>query len=109
VTSLPDIQVLLCILLATSTLTEMFKRGNIPIADPGVGDLVTRLVLCSPQIEEQLAIGDIADVVVGDRDTGCVAVGSTDDRVLDARGVGERGFEVEIDRGGRARGGENEV
>jgi hypothetical protein len=90
-------------------ITRRLNRGHLPVADPGVGDLVTRLVLCSPQIEEQFAIGDVADVVVGDRYTGGVAVGSASHRVLDARGVGKRGPEVEVDGGGRARGGEGEV
>ena len=76
---------------------------DLPVADPGVGDLVPGLVLGSTQVEQQPTALDLALVVVGDRGALAVAVGAVDDRVLDAVVVAKVGGELEVDEAVAAR------
>lgn len=74
-----------------------------------MSDLVVSLVLGSPEIEEQFAVGSAADVVVGNGGATSVAVRAGDDSVLDAVGVREVGLEVEVDVGRGAGYGQHVV
>jgi hypothetical protein len=98
VTSVPDIQVLLFRLLAMSQVKSGSQQRSLPVANPGVRDLVASAFLCSAQIEQQLAVKDAAFVVVGElRRTRGFAVGAANYGVLDGGAGGEVRLQVEID------------
>jgi hypothetical protein len=63
---------------------------NLPVADPGVGELVVSLLLGLPKIPDQVAFGIVAQVAaVGHRRAVCVTGSSIGDVVLDASEVSE--------------------
>jgi hypothetical protein len=104
VTSLPDIQDLLWCLLAGVVVSRHLLEFDLPVAGPGVRDLVASLVLRGAKVKQQLAVRNAALVGVGDGSAIGVAVGARDDRVHDADVGGEAGLEVEVEVR-RGRGG----
>ena len=74
-----------------------------------MGDLVASLILRGSQIKQQLAVRGAADIAVRDGGTVSVAICTSDHGVLDAVGVGDGGFEIEVYVGGGGRGDESVV
>jgi hypothetical protein len=61
-----------------------------------MSNLVVSLLLAVTQVKEQLAVGNVADVVVRDRSAFSVAVGPSYYGILDGSGVLEGGLEGEV-------------
>jgi hypothetical protein len=80
----------------------------IPIAGPGVGNLVVGLLLRTAEVEEETAFGDVALVAVGHGKASAVAVGSILDGV-DGVADGEEGLHVEVDATSAGAGGQDVI
>jgi hypothetical protein len=74
-----------------------------------MSDLVVSLVLAITQVKEQLAVGNVTDIIVGNRSTLSMAVGPGCDGILDSTGVFEDRLKGEVYRGCGARDLKSEV